>query len=201
MKQRCCVRGFPTPKDKHIWEEEGARKIRKCAFQFLSSLEEKKTWKEVKRRLAWINVQFPSFNCILSRSVAKAKKAKGTEWGEWKKEKGKGGERWNGKIHSKKRTASVWVKGEGPVIEGKGWTKRETRIQTGNWAKWGRKTATFCRVSKWPSTWGSRHPPSGGGPGDSLSVCWRGRRLSVYKERGSTGRGKKADKLLNEEAN
>lgn len=37
--------------------------------------------------------------------------------------------------------------------------------------------------------------------GDSLSVYWRGRRLSVYKKRGSRGRGKKADKLLNEEAN
>lgn len=36
--------------------------------------------------------------------------------------------------------------------------------------------------------------------GPALSVYQRGRRLSVYK-RGSRARGKKADKLLNEEAN
>lgn len=57
-------------------------------------------------------------------------------------------------------------------------------------------------VSKQPSTWGSGQPPPFSCcSGDSLSVYWRGRRLSVYKKRGSRGRGKKADKLLNEEAN
>ena len=56
-------------------------------------------------------------------------------------------------------------------------------------------------VSKQSSTWGSGHPLHSAAARDSLSVYWRGRRLSVYKKRGSRGRGKKADKLLNEEAN
>lgn len=81
MKQRCCVLGLPTPKDKHIWEDEGAREGRKFVFKFFLPWREKyeKKNKVGKPESRWSNFLFRR---NLTRSIAKAKKAKGTEWGE-----------------------------------------------------------------------------------------------------------------------
>lgn len=89
------------------------------------------------------------------------------------------------------------------MVQIRGEWKEETKLKTGN-QRQSRKERGLFSVSTFQMTYhlGFQLPPSRSLLlWDCLSGYWGGRRLSVYKKRGSRGRGKKADKLLNEEAN